>query len=617
MILFLHLVASEVKSHDNQVIFRYGIPTSSDAMDECVPNLNLNLESIKSSTKSLISYTTTAARKIVQIIPSSLHQAKIRNSLYERFDMMKAKPAVIRKRQELTTLTKTTDTSSVSILKHILTEPLTRELSQSGVYFGLSPKTIVESYGSSSDNGGTRKKRVDLRDSMSEALEELRIMRQELEALRKEMHTLQQQLIKQDDGSIIDDDDVGNQRQLKAQRKKKLKEYAKINKEVEEWAKRLLSDQLEIENKKASKFQIQGNDSIEWTEIHCAKLLEPKLNPDRKTYAYLTYMKDSRDSKSKAATAASPNNNKNWSPDEEYPCIKMHSTLDAPIEEVCIYLSQEKHVWDYNSMIQDHSDVEVISSNSKICWAQTPQILFLKPKDFVTYCSHRWLPDGTQILINQATDHSSKVANAYAFRGATIIRRDPDNPSKQTQIYMLAHASPGSDIPGWAMKTAIKSLVPIEPFRLFYRMNQGILQSKNELTKEWKRLRDKQDATNGNDNNEAIEMVTNTLNEAGSEKVLVKNWLPAGVAQMGFACFWPDGGGPIEGSSRSDASTAATNYATDQMTAPTPVTENVDERLPAQSQMSESTISSFPNEIYPSKNIEHRKRVVNRQVPAA
>jgi hypothetical protein len=200
------------------------------------------------------------------------------------------------------------------------------------------------------------------------------------------------------------------------------------------------------------------------------------------------------------------------------------------------------------------ADLETISSSSKICWGQTPQILFLKPKDFVTYCSHRWLPDDTQIMINQATNYDNTVANAYAFRGATIIRRHPDHPSDQTQIYMLAHASPGSDIPPWAMKTAIKSLTPIEPFRLFYRMNQGIQQSKSELQQELKRRREQYEATY---NNEAIEMVTNTNNEATSDsspslnvKTPVRNWLPGGIAQLGYACFWPEGGGPIEAVSK-------------------------------------------------------------------
>ena len=127
-------------------------------------------------------------------------------------------------------------------------------------------------------------------------------------------------------------------------------------------------------------------------------------------------MKDSRGEKA----------NKN---DEmEYPCIKCFSVIDAPLEDVCTYLSQENASSDYNDLVVKYKDVEEISPNVKICWSQTPQILFLKPRDFVTMCHFRWKRDGSEVIVNQAWDHEDypatneekegKACRAASLRGA-------------------------------------------------------------------------------------------------------------------------------------------------------------------------------------------------------
>ena len=111
-----------------------------------------------------------------------------------------------------------------------------------------------------------------------------------------------------------------------------------------------------------------------------------------------------------------------------YPCLKCFSTLNAPLENVCRYLSESNHVSEYNDLLTTHKDLEEITKRSKICWAMTPQILFVKPRDFVTYCQHWWTKDGTQVVINQACEHEDApatndegeetVCRAYALRGA-------------------------------------------------------------------------------------------------------------------------------------------------------------------------------------------------------
>ena len=116
------------------------------------------------------------------------------------------------------------------------------------------------------------------------------------------------------------------------------------------------------------------------------------------------------------------------SDESEYPCIKCEAIIDAPLEDVCMYLSQDSAMGDYNDLVVKYKDIEDIGPSTKICWSQTPQILFIKPRDFITMCHHRWKADGSEVVVNQAWDHpdypatkeerDGKACRAYALRGA-------------------------------------------------------------------------------------------------------------------------------------------------------------------------------------------------------
>ncbi len=172
--------------------------------------------------------------------------------------------------------------------------------------------------------------------------------------------------------------------------------------------------------------------------------------------------------------------------------------------------------------------------------------MFIEPRDFVTYCRHRWLNDGTQLITNQACDHPriskdtsdtdedrnlSGVSGfrAFSLRGATYISRCPDFPQKRTKIVMLSHCNCGRDVPEWAVRTAVGILAPIKPFEIIHRIDKGIWKARDELEKaEWKSM---------------TAPTTSTSVHSG------RSSRPAGIAQMGYACFWPDGGGLVDGSS--------------------------------------------------------------------
>jgi hypothetical protein len=171
--------------------------------------------------------------------------------------------------------------------------------------------------------------------------------------------------------------------------------------------------------------------------------------------------------------------------------------------------------------------------------------VFIQPRDFVTYCRHRWLNDGTQLITNQACDHPKTIKDtsnpnningtlcgvsgyrAFSLRGATYISRCPDFPKTRTKIVMLSHCNCGRDIPEWAVRAAVGVLAPIKPFEIIHRIDAGIRQARKELE-----MAEKDSPTS---------IIGTTFDPGRSSR-------PAGMAQMGYACFWPEGGGLVDGS---------------------------------------------------------------------
>ena len=78
------------------------------------------------------------------------------------------------------------------------------------------------------------------------------------------------------------------------------------------------------------------------------------------------------------------------------------------METVCSFLSNEETITIYNELVVDHDDIEEITTHSKITWTKMPKVLFVKSRDFVTFCSHRWWRDGTQVIVNQACEHDDR-----------------------------------------------------------------------------------------------------------------------------------------------------------------------------------------------------------------
>ena len=177
-----------------------------------------------------------------------------------------------------------------------------------------------------------------------------------------------------------------------------LKEFDQIAKDVEKWAEDLLS-QNDVKN--VPKKYHGSDEGGYWYELKCRK--PHKFNANGETKLFLNWMKDSRgekyarkqqqqqhedhyhhgeggkkygkrvkmgqesDDDSGAAIAATIST-------KLHPCMKVISTINAPFEDVCLYLSQPKHYRDYNTLLVNVRDIQDLSHDSKLCWGQTPKL---------------------------------------------------------------------------------------------------------------------------------------------------------------------------------------------------------------------------------------------------
>ena len=413
-------------------------------------------------------------------------------------------------------------------------------------YYGIDPDTMIPKRNHERIRPAKPPK---LKDTMIEALEELKLLRQEMERMRMGMEQMRREM-------LGEEDDVTSEYSIKEAEKiqrKKQKVAEKLAEEIELWGNNML----------------QEGEEEGWKQLECNKLIRASVNGMERTTAYMKWIPDSRGDKA----------------DKEdygiYPCIKCYSTIDAPLEEVCLYLSQPDNSVEYNDVVEKHEDLEEISSSAKICWSQSPQILFVKPRNFVTFCHHRWKSDGTEIIVNQACEHpkypleeisgkKEKSCRGYALRGinskllemaklllqryslflfsslshthttgdilfflffqlklanCSVLSKCPEDPSK-TKIAIVTHANPGGGLPDWATKTAVNALAPIEPFKLFHKINEKVVHCQPHLRKQ---------------------IIDEEKSGTSSRNVTSgKSHRPGGISQLGYACFWPDGGGKIE-----------------------------------------------------------------------
>jgi len=335
--------------------------------------------------------------------------------------------------------------------------------------------------------------------------------------------------------------------------KQRLAEFEQIARDTEEWAKATLAETESLQGSATIVGTSMETDG--WVPIECNRALKQKYNPHGTTHQFVKWMVDSRE---KHADTSSPERRTHL-----HPCVVLYGDLDAPFDLVCRYLSQEQRFKEYNSLLIDSDTVEVLTPHSKICWSQTKKLLFIQPRDFVTFCSHKWQrKDGTQqqLVVHQACEHPTRLESAttetaapedennqglraFALRGATLISPHPDDPLGKTKITLLAHCNCGNDIPEWGVRSAVKVLAPIKPFEIIHRIQVGVDANRKEL-----QLLEDQATNNDKPSKKQRKLKLKRLKVKNhhKHKKLERSQRPAGMAQMGYACFWPEGGGLVE-----------------------------------------------------------------------
>ncbi len=82
------------------------------------------------------------------------------------------------------------------------------------------------------------------------------------------------------------------------------------------------------------------------------------------------------------------------------------------------------------------------------------------------------------------------------------------------------------------MKTAVNAVAPIEPFKLFSRIEEKVIAYSNTLPPLGQRA-------------EVVNSGPGSASSSSSSLSGGRSSRPAGLSQLGYACFWPNGGGRI------------------------------------------------------------------------
>ena len=198
-------------------------------------------------------------------------------------------------------------------------------LSNCGFYFGFGSDMLRKNCGGStsliaSNTNADGTLAAPMKEaSLQDAMQELRTMKSELSTLRRQVVTLRRKL--GEDVPDIEEEDgfgeaSGGLSTIMAKRKRQ-RQFDLIAADVEKWAKDILRNH-------------EG-----WKEISGWNM----YNTDGRTKCYLKWMKDSR------------GDNANKSDDNFYPCLKIYSTVDASLEDVCAYLAEPDRLPEYNDLV--------------------------------------------------------------------------------------------------------------------------------------------------------------------------------------------------------------------------------------------------------------------------
>ena len=141
--------------------------------------------------------------------------------------------------------------------------------------------------------------------------------------------------------------------------------YESIGRDVEKWAEEIL--RKGNTNNENGVVGVEDEEEDDWTEIFCAKAFRHEFNNVNNSTTPITrqWVKWMVDSRGRHA---------DHDDDQKHPCMKLFATIDAPLEIVCLYLSEKDRFPEYNSLLVDQDDVEILTPHSKVCWSQSKKL---------------------------------------------------------------------------------------------------------------------------------------------------------------------------------------------------------------------------------------------------
>ncbi|CAM9672105.1 unnamed protein product [Scytosiphon promiscuus] len=141
-------------------------------------------------------------------------------------------------------------------------------------------------------------------------------------------------------------------------------------------------------------------------------------------------------------------------PDSDFVAIKSKASLDVSPEALFEVLTPGdiEIVRQYNPLVEDGNDLEVIDRDNKVSWSATMGIWPCRPRDFVTHIQRATLDDGSVAIVNSATTHTKAPVRSKYVRGEIlhgVFHIKAGKSKKHSEFTMVHHFNPGGNIPPW------------------------------------------------------------------------------------------------------------------------------------------------------------------------
>ncbi|CAB1117652.1 unnamed protein product [Ectocarpus sp. CCAP 1310/34] len=143
-------------------------------------------------------------------------------------------------------------------------------------------------------------------------------------------------------------------------------------------------------------------------------------------------------------------------PNSDFVAIKSKASLAVSPQALFEVLTPGdiEIVRQYNPLVEDGIDLEVIDRDNKVSWSATMGIWPCRPRDFVTHIQRATLEDGSVAIVNSATSHPKAPVGEKYVRGEIlhgVFHIKAAKNKKHSEFTMVHHFSPGGNIPPWLM----------------------------------------------------------------------------------------------------------------------------------------------------------------------